>query len=148
MTEYNPGVATVSHHETERILGQLRVLIADRGDAHRAIEDHAGFSPGYLSQLLGGHIDLKLEHLFAILAAIEHPPSQLFRSLYGEHAPAVVRHEREGLTVPEDRDLASVFGLGIASLAHLRTRLERCEDVLTDLQDDLETDDDPNPRAR
>ncbi len=125
----------VPEAETERILRHLRAQVEDSDLAHREIESCAGFTSGYLSQLLGGHIDLKLVHIFAIMEAVGRDPGVLFRSLYGASVRTTEQGVAETLNLPEDRDLASVYGIGIESLGNLRARLERCEDVLTDLKD-------------
>ncbi len=111
------------------MLDLLRAWVLDSDLPHRQIEGQAGFSPGYLSQVLAGKIELKLVHIFALLEALDRSPAMLFQSLYGEDA------DQEVIALPDDRDVASVYGIGIESLERLRARLERCEDVLTELPD-------------
>ena len=55
--------------ENLRILESLRLAIFLSKTTQRAIERHAGFSGGYLSQLLGGTVDLKLWQLLAMVVA-------------------------------------------------------------------------------
>lgn len=46
------------------------------------IERKLGWSAGYVSRLLKGTIEMRLSHLFAILRAIEVPPSEFFRYVF------------------------------------------------------------------
>jgi len=46
------------------------------------IERRLGWSAGYVSRLLKGTIEMRLSHLFAILRAIEVPPSEFFRYVF------------------------------------------------------------------
>ena len=125
--------------ETRRLLKWLRFLIQLSEHNQSAIERLAGFSRGYLSQILNGHVDIKLRHLLLILDAIEIYPADLFFQLYPRKANRL-REAMEGFSRGSQNfeksvilDLARLYGSGIESLEDLEQRLERCEDVLTEL---------------
>lgn len=48
----------------------------------RSIEQRMGWSHGYLTRLMGGVIELKLRHVFDILAMIEVTPAEFFAEAY------------------------------------------------------------------
>ena len=63
------------------------------------IERKLGGSAGYQSRLLKGTIEMRLSHLFAILRAIEVPPSEFFRYVFplGSGFPQRESHPSNGL---------------------------------------------------
>ncbi len=63
------------------------------------IERKLGWSAGYVSRLLKGTIEMRLSHLFAILRAIEVPPSEFFRYVFplGTGFPQRENHSGGGL---------------------------------------------------
>ncbi len=126
-------------HETQRLLKWLRFLIQLSRHTQREIEIQVGFSRGYLSQLLNGHVEIKLRHLLLILDAIEIFPADLFFQLY-PHGANRLREAMEGFRRESQSfeksvvlDLARLYGSGIETLEDLEQRLSRCEDVLTEL---------------
>lgn len=54
----------------DRIRRELRALVRESGWTQRRVEEANGFAPGYLSQVLKGHITLTVRHLWGILLAI------------------------------------------------------------------------------
>jgi transcriptional regulator with XRE-family HTH domain len=48
----------------------------------RSIEQRMGWSHGYLTRLMGGVIELKLRHVFDILAMIDVSPAEFFAESY------------------------------------------------------------------
>lgn len=62
----------------ERIRRELRILVRESGWTQRRVEEANGFTQGYLSQVLQGHITLTVRHLYGILLAIEMTPEEFF----------------------------------------------------------------------
>ncbi len=122
-------LASDAQFETRRIIAILRDAVADADLGHSEVESRAGFSPGYLSQLLAANIELKLSHILAILAALEIDAATFFQASFPQ------RRDAGDIHLPAHHDAASVYGFGIESLASLRQRLERFEDALCDLCD-------------
>lgn len=65
------------------IIAALRDLMRDKHVTQAAVEERAGLPKKYLSRLLNGHVDMKLVHLMAVLAAAEIAPAELFSRLAG-----------------------------------------------------------------
>ncbi len=122
---------------TLRILESLRLSIYLSKTTQREIERRVGFSRGYLSQLLGGTVDLKLWQLLAILHAIEMEPAAFFAELFPRRRNLEIldRFHRQARDreKPLSLELARLYGFGIESVAEFRQRLERCEDALEEL---------------
>lgn len=89
----------------ERIRRELRVLVRESGWTQRRVEEVNGFTQGYLSQVLQGHIALTVRHLCGILLTIGMTPDDFFSR--------VLRH---------------------TSTEELRERLARYEDALEQLE--------------
>lgn len=62
----------------EKIRQELRRLVLLSDQTQRSIEEKNDFTRGYLSQVLQGHITLTVEHVFAVLLALELSPAQFF----------------------------------------------------------------------
>jgi transcriptional regulator with XRE-family HTH domain len=62
----------------EKIRQELRRLVLLSEQTQRSIEEKNGYTRGYLSQVLQGHITLTAEHVFAVLLALELSPAQFF----------------------------------------------------------------------
>lgn len=136
-TERRPAVTVDARQASHRALVALRRSIRASPLSQRRIEQHAGFSKGYLSQLLAGNLDLKLRHILGVLEALGIAPGQFFAGLYpGTRRAALTafreRRYRDIATRPSDMD--AFHDLGIESLAGLRQRLERCERVVDQLE--------------
>lgn len=62
----------------EGLTATLRASKIRRAEIERKLD----WSAGYVSRLLKGTIEMRLSHLFAILRAIEVPPSEFFRYVF------------------------------------------------------------------
>ena len=121
---------------THRILDRIRLLIYLSDTTQREVESRVGFSRGYLSQILGGTVEIKYWQLLAILQAIDFEPSEFFAKLFPRRrhpALEVLDDFRRQAGEPLSRDLAELFAYGIESIVDFRERLERCEDALEEL---------------
>ncbi len=124
--------------ETERLLKKIRLLVFFSDSSQRDLERRAGFSRGYLSQLLHGHVDIKLWQLLVILNAMHVHPSEFFAELFPQRWIAVPRWLRWPSVTREGTpgfELARLYGIGIESIEDLGRRLERCEAYLSELAD-------------
>lgn len=126
--------------EAHRLREQLRVIVCLSSLRHREIEERADFSPGYLSQILSGKVELKFRHVIAILGAVGKAPAELFGELYPpprrRTAAELLDTLPSGSRLREDpfvAQLAHLFAFGIEALVDLYERLERCEDALHEL---------------
>jgi transcriptional regulator with XRE-family HTH domain len=73
--------------EVSRVAEALREAIRRGKTSQRQVERALGQGKGYLSQLLGGNVDLKLKHVFAILAVLGVEPEEFFLELYERSDP-------------------------------------------------------------
>ena len=69
----------ISRRDIKPILEELRLMIRRSELSQRQVEEAAGFSRGYLSQLLAQNLDLKVWHLLAILDIFGEAPGDFFR---------------------------------------------------------------------
>jgi transcriptional regulator with XRE-family HTH domain len=69
--------------EVQRVSEALREAIRRRKTSQRQIERVLGQGKGYLSQLLGGNVDLKLKHVFAVLEVLGLAADEFFLGIYG-----------------------------------------------------------------
>ncbi len=61
---------------------ELRRLVRDSGSTQRAVEEANGFTRGYLSQVLQGHVTLTARHVLGILLALGVSPGTFFQRLF------------------------------------------------------------------
>ena len=103
----------------DRLREELRRLVRESASTQRDLEQANGFTRGYLSQVLQGHVTLTARHVFGILLALDISPGAFFRRLYEDRAPggrprlseirermavydaALEQLERKGLLTPE-----------------------------------------------
>lgn len=143
-----------SKRETVRLLKRLRLLIQLSEKTQQEIESQAGFSSGYLSQMLNGHIEVKIRHLLVILDSIEIRPAELFLQLFPRRrnriSDVLETFKRRSGSFDKSlvRELARLYGYGIESLDDLEDRLDRCEHVLTELDVWNESKKDPIGMSR
>ena len=83
----------------DRLRGELRRLVRESDATQRSIEIANGFTRGYLSQVLQGHVTLTARHVFGILFALDEPPARFFSRFFGgrpaaEEAPLSEIRER------------------------------------------------------
>ncbi len=71
-----------------RVRRELRRLVRESDRTQRYIEERNGFTRGYLSQVLQGHMTLTVRHVLGILEALEMPPPTFFERLFGHPEPA------------------------------------------------------------
>ncbi|RMH23482.1 MAG: XRE family transcriptional regulator [Acidobacteria bacterium] len=125
-------------YECRRVLDEIRRLIKRSPFSQRQVEARAGFSRGYLSQLLAENLDLKLVHIIAILEVLEVSPGHFFRTLYPDpRESALARFKSRSQLAASaalNRDLDALYDAGLESLKQLRRRLERCEDAVERLE--------------
>jgi transcriptional regulator with XRE-family HTH domain len=76
-----------SDEEVQRVSEALREAIRRRKTSQRQIERVLGQGKGYLSQLLGGNVDLKLKHVFAVLEVLGLEADEFFLGIYGRSDP-------------------------------------------------------------
>jgi len=87
--------------EVQRVSEALREAIRRRKTSQRQIERVLGQGKGYLSQLLGGNVDLKLKHVFAVLEVLGLAADEFFLGIYGRSDAVAVKSQAQ-------RDLAEL----------------------------------------
>lgn len=118
------------------VLERLRWRIQCSPLTQRALERNLGFSKGYLSQVLRGHVDLKFNHLLSLLEALGVDAGDFFAEI-AEEPGAAVRAEAPAAPpeptrtgIEQGLGLARLYTFGLESLGDLERRLERCEQAL------------------
>lgn len=66
------------HPETQQVLAFLKVAMTVFGLSARELERRLDLSPGYLSRLLAGKVELKVDHVCAIAQAMGVEPADIF----------------------------------------------------------------------
>lgn len=77
MAEDNPLEQNV-----QRITKLLRAAVQFLGVSHRQIERSMGLSTGYLSRIFSGKVELRMEHVLGVCAAINLPPAAFFEAAF------------------------------------------------------------------
>ncbi len=85
-----------------RLLKELRRVIRESDTTQRAIEAKNGYTRGYLSQVLQGHVTLTARHVFGILLALDIPPAAFFSRLFGERPDPTMSEIRERMARYDD----------------------------------------------
>src|SRR5437660_519096 len=80
-----------SEEEVQRVAEALREAIRRRKVSQRQIERVLGQGKGYLSQLLGGNVDFKLKHVFAVLEVLGLAADEFFLGIYGRSDSVTVK---------------------------------------------------------
>jgi transcriptional regulator with XRE-family HTH domain len=122
---------------TARALEEIRSLIKRSRLSQRKVEKLAGFSSGYLSQLLSRNVDLKVWHVLAILDAIEHNPGDFFFRVYpATRFRALESFQRASRPLSREMDekLRELYDGGVESLIDMQRRLGRCEQAVSELE--------------
>lgn len=127
----------VAQEGAQAVLDRLRWRIQCSTLTQRALERNLGFSKGYLSQVLRGHVDLKFNHLLSLLEALEIGAGDFFAELAeepGARAEAPVEAKAAAPervpTLERGLGLARLYTFGLESIDQLERRLERCEAAL------------------
>ncbi len=76
-------IKTQRDEMVDRLRDELRRMVRASNSTQRALEEANGFTRGYLSQVLQGHVSLTAKHMFGITLALGVPPEELFQRLYG-----------------------------------------------------------------
>ena len=66
----------------DRLREHLYLAVRRSGTTQRALEQANGFTRGYLSQVLKGHVTLTARHVLGILLALEIPPNEFFQRFF------------------------------------------------------------------
>jgi len=131
----------VPRQDVKPILEELRLMIRRSEYSQRQVEEMAGFSRGYLSQLLARNLDLKVWHLLAILDIFGQHPSDFFGRVFGGAKGGLggdaLRDFAAGSGPLEDELAASfdrLYRVGLDSISRLRQRLERYDHAFEELE--------------
>ena len=73
--------------ETKRLVNLVKVTLRILGLSNREVARRLGMSPSYLSKLLSGSADIRLDHVIRICKAAEMEPAELFGLAYPLPAP-------------------------------------------------------------
>jgi transcriptional regulator with XRE-family HTH domain len=92
--------------QTARLAKVLKQAIGALGLTQKEVEHRLGLSPGYLSRLFGGQIELKADHVVQIARVLEVEPEEIFRLAFppSEEQPthrALRLREAFGAPLPE-----------------------------------------------
>lgn len=69
--------------ELARLCESLWVKIAEAGKSQREVSEELGEHYDYVNQVIRGMVELKLEHILAILAVLDLPPALFFEEHFG-----------------------------------------------------------------
>jgi transcriptional regulator with XRE-family HTH domain len=72
----------MSEADVDHLCQMLKMVIRAADRTGKEIEKELEMSPGYLSRLLGGGIELKVSHIFNILELAGMPPHELFSAAF------------------------------------------------------------------
>lgn len=125
------------HEEIKPVLEELRSIIRRSDYSQRRVEEEAGFSKGYLSQLLAQNLDLKVWHVLAILEVFDIQPVDFFESVFPRpRRNALERFADSSEPLAGDIEAAvnQLYRMGVESLTELRMRLNRCEKAVDQLE--------------
>ena len=74
--------------ETERLVNLVKVCLRILGVSNRELARRLGMSPSYVSKLLSGSSELRLDHLIRICKVTELDPGEFFALAYPVHRAA------------------------------------------------------------
>lgn len=92
--------------ETKRLVNLVKVTLRILGLSNREIARRLGMSPSYVSKLLSGVSDIRLDHVIRICKASGMEPAEFFGLAYPPSPPkpsltqARLREMLQGLTLP------------------------------------------------
>lgn len=107
-----------------RVRTRLREIVRLSSVSQRQIEERLGWSRGYLSQVLQGHITLSIAHVLAILKTLGAEPSQFFHSLFGGATESSVLDEIREKLARYDAAFAQLRAKGLIDGAEAGGRIE------------------------
>jgi transcriptional regulator with XRE-family HTH domain len=88
----------MTENQVERILRMLQVAIRMLGYSNREIERRLGWTPSYMTRILKGNIELKVEHVVDIAGALGLTPREFFLFAFPdrdeEPSPAALKLDR------------------------------------------------------
>ena len=86
-------MAAMKDKDVARVTQMLKAAVRFTGVSHRQIEREMGLSTGYLSRILSGKAELRIQHVLGVCRAIGLPPSAFFEAAYPsrELDPATAR---------------------------------------------------------
>ena len=124
------------------VLEAIRIMIRRSDLSQRIVEERAGFSKGYLSQLLAHNLDLKMWHVLAILDVFDVQPADFFEDVFprpkrmtlGGQALEDFLAGAEPLPDDIEDSINRLYRLGVESMTELRMRLGRCEKAVDQLE--------------
>jgi transcriptional regulator with XRE-family HTH domain len=73
--------------ETKRLVNLIKVTLRILGLSNREVARRLGFSPSYVSKLLSGAAEIRLDHVIRICKAAEMEPAEFFGLAYPLPAP-------------------------------------------------------------
>jgi transcriptional regulator with XRE-family HTH domain len=73
---------TMKDKDVIRVAQMLKAAVRFTGISHRKIERDMGLSTGYLSRILSGKVELRIQHVLGVCRAIGLPPSAFFEAAY------------------------------------------------------------------
>lgn len=128
--------------EVVPVLEAIRTMIRRSDLSQRQVEEEAGFSKGYLSQLLAHNLDLKMWHVLAILEVFDIEPADFFEDVFPRPkrvtlgGTALENFVDSSEPLPGDVEAAinQLYRMGVESLQELRMRLGRCEKAVDQLE--------------
>jgi transcriptional regulator with XRE-family HTH domain len=68
--------------DVRRVAKLLKAAVQFLGVPHRQIERSMGLSTGYLSRIFSGKVELRVEHVLGICAAVNLSPGAFFEAAY------------------------------------------------------------------
>ena len=72
----------MSDQEISRVTRMLKAAVRFAGVPHRKIERDMDMSTGYLSRILSGKVELRVQHVLGICRAIGMPAAAFFEAAY------------------------------------------------------------------
>ena len=72
----------MSDQDISRVTRMLKAAVRFAGVPHRKIERDMEMSTGYLSRILSGKVELRVQHVLGVCRAIGMPPAAFFEAAY------------------------------------------------------------------
>lgn len=96
--------------QVTRMAQMLKAAVRFTGVSHRQIEREMGLSTGYLSRILSGKVELRMQHVLGICKAIGLPAGAFFEAAfprrdYDRQTERLVAALQELMPEPEDAEV-------------------------------------------